>query len=101
MPGNGGGSHAGIETAKLKAGLDELQAFPRKSAGSEKLAATAALALRLRAALLKCEWAEAASFAPLATELEAVPEYLAKLHKAKRTDVDTLQVLDISRLKRG
>ena len=68
-----GGSwdHAGISTTKLAAALAELEAFPRMSEQGKTLAKHAELTIKVREALLQCDWAEAATWRPMATLLES------------------------------
>ena len=64
--------HSQLSTAELAAAADESLAFTRACGGSAALASQAKVVVRLRGALLQCVWGNAASWAPLVAELEAI-----------------------------
>lgn len=80
-------SHDTVSTDALEHALAEVEAFPRPSEKGRSLAHQASLIVRLRKAILRCDWGRAASWDGLAdlletammTEHSALPEVAAAL----------------------
>lgn len=63
-------SHAQLSVQGLTAALIEMEAFPRPSVEGRALAQQAWRTIEMRAALLRCDWRKAATWAPLAELIE-------------------------------
>ena len=74
-------SHAA--SVELGAVSQQLEGFPRPSATGKKLGKEAKLVMKVREAILKADWASAASWAPLSTLLDELPS-----EDAEQTEVE-------------
>ena len=79
----GGWDHSAVSNTAIEAALVQLEGFPRPSATGKKLGKEAKLVIKVREAILKADWASAASWAPLSTLLDELPS-----EDAEQTEVE-------------